>query len=174
MRKRERVHILYEDLPEEQLDDYKREYIKKKKLEIKALEKEEKAKRIIIVFFIIFALAATYFSVKSEITKYLEENHFESVAEAMNEEEIDALQRVFNYINIPIDIYLFFVPSKLFALYLWTYIVSDVERAMAIRKYLQYRSTVKRKMIKTFITIMAAVTIEQFIIFLLSKYCVNG
>ena len=92
----------------------------------------------------------------------------------MNEEEIDALQRVFNYINIPIDIYLFFVPSKLFALYLWTYIVSDAEKAMAIRKYLQYRSTVKRKMIKTFITIMATVTIEQFIIFLLSKYCVNG
>ena len=71
MKKKERVHILYEDLPEEQLDDYKREYIKKKKLEIKALEKEEKAKRSIIVFFIIFALAATYFSVKSEITKYL-------------------------------------------------------------------------------------------------------
>lgn len=172
MKKRERVHILYEDLPEEQLDDYKREYIKKKKLEIKALEKEKRTKRIIIALFIMFVLTVSYFTLKSEITKYLEENHFQSVAEAMNEEEIHALQKVFDYINIPIGAWFLLIPSKLLWLYLWIYVADQNEKEMAIRRYMQYRSVVKGKLKKAFIVIMAATTIEQLIIFLLSKYCI--
>lgn len=172
MKKRERVHILYEDLPEEQLDDYKREYIKKKELEIKALEKEKRTKRIIIALFIMFVLTVSYFTLKSEITKYLEENHFQSVAEAMNEEEIHALQKVFDYINIPIGAWFLLIPSKLLWLYLWIYVADQNEKEMAIQRYMQYRSVVKGKLKKAFIVIMAATTIEQLIIFLLSKYCV--